>query len=114
VLRGHLQPLQIDPSSLLLRTRQLVVPLLLPRRRIPTLVLRLVSRRYERGAILLTSNQSLGAWGEVFGDAVIASAILDRLLHHATTVNIKGDSYRLREKRKAGLVRSTLTPHPEA
>jgi DNA replication protein DnaC len=77
------------------------------------LFFQLVSRRYERGAILLTSNQSLGAWGEVFGDAVIASAILDRLLHHATTVNIKGDSYRLREKRKAGLMRSTLTPHSE-
>jgi DNA replication protein DnaC len=45
---------------------------------------------------------------------VIASAILDRLLHHATTVNIKGDSYRLREKRKAGLMRSTLTPLSEA
>jgi len=50
---------------------------------------------------------------EVFGDAVIASAILDRLLHHATTVNIKDDSYRLREKRKAGLMQSTLIPHPE-
>ena len=73
-----------------------------------------MSRRYERGAILLTSNQSLGAWGEVFGDAVIASAILDRLLHHATTINIKGDSYRLREKRHAGRVRSTLTPPSEA
>lgn len=72
----------------------------------------LVSRRYERGAILLTSNQSLSAWVEVFGDAVIASAILDRLLHHATTVNIKGDSYRLREKRKAGLVGSRLAGHP--
>ena len=44
---------------------------------------------------------------------LIASAILDRLLHHATTVNIKGDSYRLREKRKAGLMKSTLTPHSE-
>jgi DNA replication protein DnaC len=74
------------------------------------LFFQLVSRRYERGSILLTSNQSLGAWGEVFGDAVIASAILDRLLHHATTVNIKGESYRLREKRKAGLMRSSLTP----
>lgn len=53
-------------------------------------------------------------WGEVFGDAVIASAILDRLLQHATTVNIKGDSYRLREKRKAGLMGSTPTPRFEA
>ena len=77
------------------------------------LIFQLVSRRYERGAILLTSNQSLGAWGEVFGDAVIASAILDRLLHHATTINIKGDSYRLREKRKAGLMHSTLAPQTE-
>ena len=77
------------------------------------LFFQLVSRRYERGAILLTSNQSLGAWGDVFGDAVIASAILDRLLHHATTINIKGDSYRLREKRKAGLVHSTVTSHTE-
>jgi len=69
------------------------------------LFFQLVSRRYERGSILITSNQSLGAWGEVFGDPVIASAILDRLLHHATTVNIKGESYRLKEKRRAGLLR---------
>lgn len=71
------------------------------------LFFQLVSRRYEKGSILLTSNQSLGAWGEVFGDAVIASAILDRLLHHATMVNIKGESYRLKEKRRAGLLRPT-------
>jgi transposase InsO family protein len=65
-----------------------------------------VSRRYERGAIILTSNQSLGAWGEVFGDPVIATAILDRLLHHSITVNIRGDSYRPTEKMKAGLLKS--------
>jgi DNA replication protein DnaC len=47
-------------------------------------------------------------WGEVFGDPVIASAILDRLLHHSSTINIKGESYRLREKLKAGLVKSKL------
>ncbi|MGH6918793.1 MAG: IS21-like element helper ATPase IstB, partial [Geminicoccaceae bacterium] len=70
------------------------------------LFFQLVSRRYERGAIILTSNQSLGAWGEVFGDPVIASAILDRLLHHSSTINIKGESDRLREKLKAGLVKS--------
>lgn len=74
------------------------------------LFFQLISRRYERGSILLTSNQSLGAWGEVFGDTVIASAILDRLLHHATTINIKGDSYRLKEKRRAGLLRPAATP----
>ncbi len=43
-------------------------------------------------------------WGEVFGDQVIATAILDRLLHHSTTLNIKGESYRLKDKRKAGMV----------
>jgi DNA replication protein DnaC len=63
-----------------------------------------VTRRYERGPMILTSNQSFGSWGEVFNDQVLATAILDRLLHHATTVNIKGDSYRLREKKKAGLL----------
>jgi len=72
------------------------------------LFFQLVSRRYERGAIILTSNQSLGAWGEVFGDAVLATAILDRLLHHSITVNIRGDSYRLREKLKAGLLKSKV------
>ena len=72
------------------------------------LFFQLVSRRYERGSIILTSNQSLGAWGEVFGDAVIASAILDRLLHHSITVNIKGESFRLKEKLKAGLLKPKL------
>ena len=76
------------------------------------LFFQLVSRRYERGAIILTSHQSLGAWGEVFGDPVIASAILDRLLHHSSTINIKGASDRLREKLKAGLVKSKLVPEP--
>jgi DNA replication protein DnaC len=72
------------------------------------LFFQLISRRYEKGSILLTSNQSLGAWGEVFGDPVIATAILDRLLHHSITVNIKGERYRLREKRKAGLFKSPV------
>jgi len=66
------------------------------------------ARRYERGSIIITSNQSLTGWGEVFGDAVMATAILDRLLHHSTTLNIKGESYRLKEKRKAGLLGRTL------
>jgi DNA replication protein DnaC len=76
------------------------------------LFFQLVSRRYERGAIILTSNQSLGAWGEVFGDPIIASAILDRLLHHSSTINIKGESYRLREKLKAGLVKPKTPVEP--
>ncbi len=68
------------------------------------LFFQLVSRRYEKGSILITSNQSLSGWGDVFGDRLIATAILDRLLHHSTIVNIKGESYRLKEKRKAGLL----------
>ena len=70
------------------------------------LFFQLISRRYEKGPMILTSNQSFGAWGEVFGDRVIATAILDRVLHHAITVNIRGNSYRLKDKLKAGLIRS--------
>ncbi|MBA1159181.1 IS21-like element helper ATPase IstB [Microvirga mediterraneensis] len=68
------------------------------------LFFQLVSRRYERGSILITSNRSVGEWGSVFGDAVVATAILDRLLHHSTVITIRGDSYRLREKRRSGLL----------
>lgn len=71
------------------------------------MVFQLVSQRYERGSIILTSNKSYGNWGEIFPDQVMAAAILDRLLHHSTTVNIKGESYRLKEKRRAGLVGRT-------
>jgi len=70
------------------------------------LFFQLISRRYERGPMILTSNESFAAWGDVFGDRVIATAILDRLLHHAVTLNIRGNSYRLKEKLKAGLVRT--------
>lgn len=63
----------------------------------------LISRRYGRGSVILTSNKSYGEWGDIFADQVLAAAILDRLLHHSTTVNIRGQSYRLREKRKAGV-----------
>jgi DNA replication protein DnaC len=73
------------------------------------LMFQLISRRYERGPMILTSNQSFGAWGEVFGDRVIATAILDRVLHHAITINIRGHSYRLKDKLKAGLVRPEET-----
>jgi DNA replication protein DnaC len=70
------------------------------------LFFQLISRRYEKGALILTSNRGFGQWNEIFGDPVLATAILDRLLHHAATVNIKGNSYRLKEKVKAGLVRA--------
>ena len=68
------------------------------------LFFQLVSRRYERGSLLVTSNRSVGEWGEVFGDPVVATAILDRLLHHSHVITIRGESYRLREKRRAGLL----------
>src|SRR5919197_4670559 len=70
------------------------------------LFFQLVSRRYERGSVLITSNRSVGEWGEVFGDPVVATAILDRLLHHSHVVTIRGDSYRLREKRRSGLIKT--------
>jgi len=63
----------------------------------------LVSRRYERNSMIFTSNKSYGEWGDIFHDHVIAAAILDRILHHCTTVNIKGESYRLKERMKHGL-----------
>jgi DNA replication protein DnaC len=68
------------------------------------LFFQLVSRRYERGSLLVTSNRAVGEWGSVFGDPVAATAILDRLLHHSHVLTIRGDSYRLREKRRAGVV----------
>ena len=68
------------------------------------LFFQLVSRRYERGSLMITSNRAVGEWGTVFGDPVVATAILDRLLHHSHVITIRGDSYRLKEKRRAGLV----------
>lgn len=70
------------------------------------LFFRLITRRYEKASLILTSNKSFVDWGEIFNDQVLATAILDRLLHHATTLNIKGESYRLKEKKKAGLLGS--------
>lgn len=69
-----------------------------------SLFFRLLVRRYERASLIVTSNKSFADWAGIFNDQVLATAILDRLLHHATTINIKGDSYRLREKKKAGLL----------
>jgi DNA replication protein DnaC len=71
---------------------------------------RLVVRRYERASLIVTSNKSFLDWGDVFNDHVLATAILDRLLHHATTLNIKGESYRLKEKRRAGLLGRPKVP----
>ncbi|MGY3136263.1 hypothetical protein ACVWZM_006945 [Bradyrhizobium sp. USDA 4501] len=62
-------------------------------------------RRYETGAMLITSNRSVAEWGTVFADPVVATAILDRLLHHSHVLTIRGDSYRLCAKRKSGLIK---------
>lgn len=77
------------------------------------LFFQLVSRRYERGSMLVTSNRSVVEWGTVFGDPVVATAILDRLLHHCSVITIRGDSYRLREKRRAGLMQKANTTHEQ-
>lgn len=71
-----------------------------------TIFFQLVIVRYERGGIILTSNKSYGDRGSIFGDSIIATAILDGLLHlhHSATINIRGESYRLKDRRKAGLV----------
>jgi len=79
-----------------------------------SLFFRLITRRYERAATVLTSNKGFGDWGEVFSDQVVATAILDRLLHHSTTLNIKGESFRLKEKRKAGLLTQPAPATPKA
>ena len=70
------------------------------------LFFQLVSRRYERGSMLITTNQTITQWGHVFGDEMIAAAVLDRVLHHSHVLMIQGDSFRLRQKKKAGLLGS--------
>jgi len=64
----------------------------------------LISRKYEKNSVIITSNRSFREWGEIFTDNVIASAILDRLLHHCTVINIKGDSYRLKDRKHQSTV----------
>ena len=62
------------------------------------LFFQLVSARYERASLIVTSNKPFGRWGEVFGDPVVAAAMIDRLVHHAEIVSLKGDSYRLKDR----------------
>jgi DNA replication protein DnaC len=62
------------------------------------LFFQLVSSRYERASLIVTSNKPFGRWGEVFGDDVVAAAMIDRLVHHAEVIALKGDSYRLKDK----------------
>jgi DNA replication protein DnaC len=70
-------------------------------RQAANLLFALVSRRYERGSIIITSNRGFEAWGEILGDAMVAAALIDRLVHHATMVPLKGKSYRLRDRATA-------------
>ena len=76
------------------------------------LFFQLVNARYERRAMILTSNRGFKEWGQVFGDNVVAAALLDRLLHHAVVIQIEGSSYRLREH--AALLPEALTKPGEA
>ena len=62
------------------------------------LFFQLISKRYEKHSTIITTNQTFNKWGEVFNDSIIANAILDRLLHHSTVINIKGTSYRIKDK----------------
>jgi len=62
------------------------------------LFFQLVSSRYERASVIVTSNKPFGRWGEVFGDATVAAAMIDRLVHHAEVISLKGDSYRLKDR----------------
>lgn len=72
----------------------------------------LVSEKYEKGSIILTSNRGFAEWNRIFEDEILATAVLDRLLHHCTIVNIRGKSYRLREKQKTGLIGTQLISSP--
>src|SRR3712207_2685579 len=67
-------------------------------RQAANLLFALVSRRYERGSIIVTSNRGFEAWGEILGDAMVAAALIDRLVHHAHIITLKGKSYRLRDR----------------
>ena len=73
-------------------------------KRSANLFFQLVTRRYERGSMLITTNQMVTQWGHVFGDEMIAAAVLDRLLHHSHVLVVQGESYRLKQKKRAGLV----------
>jgi DNA replication protein DnaC len=77
-----------------------------------SLVFQLVNARYERGAMILTSNRGFAEWGDIFGSPVVAAALLDRLLHHAIVIQIEGASYRLRQH--ADLIPENLRVRPPA
>lgn len=76
------------------------------------LLFQVVAKRYESGSLVLTSNLPFGQWDQTFADdATLTAALLDRLLHHAHVVPISGDSYRLKEKRQAGMIHRIPPPY---
>jgi hypothetical protein len=77
-----------------------------------SLFFRLLIRRYERASLIVTSNKSFGDWGEVFNDQILTTAILDRLLHHATIVNIKGDRATGCARRRPACCTASPNPRP--
>ena len=81
-----------------------------------SLMFMLVSRRYERASMIVTSNKPFSAWGEIFGDDMAATAMVDRLIHHAEILCLKGDSYRLKDRdpdrTRPPDRRNRLTDHP--
>jgi DNA replication protein DnaC len=83
-------------------------------RQAANLLFALVARRYERGSIIVTSNRGFEAWGEILGDAMVAAALIDRLVHHATMVTLKGKSYRLRERAAANSSKPRQRARPQA
>jgi DNA replication protein DnaC len=83
-------------------------------RQAANLLFALIARRYERGSIIVTSNRGFEAWGEILGDAMVAAALIDRLVHHATMIALKGKSYRLRERAATGTDRPRPRARPQA
>jgi DNA replication protein DnaC len=77
------------------------------------LFFQLVSARYERASLIVTSNKPFGRWGEVFGDDIVAAAMIDRLVHHAEVIALKGDSYRLRNRDLGRVPTALTTDHTE-
>jgi DNA replication protein DnaC len=112
--RAHLEGKLADQIAFYAKPKLLIVDELgyLPlEKQTANLFFQLVSRRYERGSMLITTNQTITQWGHVFGDETIAAAVLDRVLHHSHTLVIQGDSYRLRQKKRAGLLGSSKASH---
>ena len=71
-----------------------------------------ISRRYEHGSIILTTNRGIADWGAIFEDTTVATAVLDRLLHHASVLSVTGDSYRMRRHRDAiAALQPAITGH---